>query len=93
MSDIKMTLNGLPPKEYKLQDLLKSALLELTIEKIEHKVSEALTAEEARRITIELTGKNAGDLSFEVRGPKQIVKKVKAVLAYGPPSLTPPAYR
>lgn len=81
MSTIKMTLNGRPLKGYGLKDMLESALLELAIEKIESKISHAITEEEAGQITVELTGRNAGNLSVEVRGPQEIVRRAKAALA------------
>ena len=90
---IGMTLNGRPPKEHQSKDPLEGALLKLAIEKIGHKVSRALTAEEAGQITMDLTGKDAGDLSIRVRGPEGIVTKVEAALAQSTPLPFPLDYR
>lgn len=80
MSYLKMTLNGRPPKEHRLDDLLEGALLELAVEKIEAKISKAVTAEEAGQIVVKLSGRDASDLFVQVRGPRKIVKKVKGAL-------------
>lgn len=80
MFEIKMTINGKPATESNINNEIGSAIFHATVESIREAISGAITAAEAQQITVDMVGKDIKNLSVNVKGPEEIVSKIKAAL-------------
>lgn len=77
MADISIRINGESVKDEGTKKDMNTAMFMILVENLREKVSNVITAEEAAKILIDVSGTCLGDLTLRITGPSEIVKKIK----------------
>lgn len=81
MFDFKMTINGKPMMQANIKSEIDKMMFDAVVESVTEAITSALTEAEAAEITIDLIGNDIQNLSFDVKGPEDIVRKVENALS------------
>lgn len=77
--DVAITINGKPATEANIRNELEKAVFDAAVASVKEKIASVITPTEAQEITVDVKGSSVDNLSFEIKGPEEIVEKVMAV--------------
>lgn len=76
-----MTINGKPMTESNIKNELDQAVFVSAVEGAKESVAAVISAEEASQIKIDVIGTDIDNLSLNINGPDEIVKKIEKSLS------------
>lgn len=81
MLNIELTINGKPATDANIEEAFEKTIFEGIIETVKESITNAITAEEAAKITVNVVGSDINNLSFNIKGPEEIVDKINTALS------------
>ena len=81
MFEIKMTINGKPMTQANIENEIDRMMFDAVVETAKDAVTSTLTEAECSQISIDVIGQDINNLSLDIKGPEEIVRKVECALS------------